>query len=401
MDFGADDDGDDIRPLATNPGGVVDPEDLVGRENEVERLVRSVLTGGGAVLGDRRMGKTSVLRKVEHQLESVGHVVIRVSAETDDPAKFAALLGDKLRSHGRLEHAWARWEKELGGEVSINTGLFGIKLVGRARSGGRTPREADLFELCADVAGATGPYRMIFILDEITVLVGALGRSRPGAAEEFMRSLRQPRQEIDGVAMIVAGSIGLHHVLPDLAAVNDLDKVGIGPLTKPEAVYLTRRLLRGASIATQHEREIAAVLAEQASCIPYYLNVFVQRLVEGGHSEPTRQDIVTMVEDALTDPADPLDIRHYDSRILGYYGVDAALVRAMLDAYAATPHPSTFQEVEGRLAAVDLESRPDRDSLLSLLPRLEADHYLVREGATDRFATELLRRAWVSLRRLA
>ena len=42
-----------------------------------------------------------------------------------------------------------------------------------------------------------------------------------------------------------------------------------------------------------------------------------------------------------------------------------------------------------------------RDELIGLVNRLEDDHYLVRVGAHDRFATSLLRRAWLELRRLA
>ncbi|MDQ1742122.1 MAG: hypothetical protein QOE23_461, partial [Pseudonocardiales bacterium] len=67
--------------MTTNPGGVVDPADLVGRDRELARLQRSVTTGGAKMLGDRRMGKTSLLRALSKSLDSAGHSVIRISAE--------------------------------------------------------------------------------------------------------------------------------------------------------------------------------------------------------------------------------------------------------------------------------------------------------------------------------
>src|SRR5689334_5956724 len=81
-----------IRPMVTNPGGVVDPEDLIGRDIELDRLIRSVRTGGAKLLGDRRMGKTSLLKKLAHDLAEVGHVVIRISAEATNPAQFSREL---------------------------------------------------------------------------------------------------------------------------------------------------------------------------------------------------------------------------------------------------------------------------------------------------------------------
>lgn len=52
-----------VEPLTPVAGGVVDPADLVGRDRELSRLIQSVSDGGGYVVGDRRMGKTSLLRK--------------------------------------------------------------------------------------------------------------------------------------------------------------------------------------------------------------------------------------------------------------------------------------------------------------------------------------------------
>src|ERR1700712_1480723 len=97
-----------IRPMTTNPGGVVDPDDLVGRGDELEQLRQSVLTGGAKLLGDRRLGKTSLLRLLELDLQAAGHTVIRVSAETDDPEVFSRNLIEAMRANHLLGREWSR-----------------------------------------------------------------------------------------------------------------------------------------------------------------------------------------------------------------------------------------------------------------------------------------------------
>jgi hypothetical protein len=387
-----------VRPMTTNPGGVVDPQDLVGRDVELVRLLHSVETGGSKLLGDRRMGKTSLLRKLEEQLRPVGHTVIRVSAETSDPATFGRNLLDAMRSVHALGREWPHWEREFGGELKVNVGVFGLKLTAKASSGDREPPAVDLFQRCAEVTRHSGPYRLSFIFDEITVLARALGERTPGGADEFLRTLRVPRQELQGVSMILAGSIGLHHVVSDLSVVNDLDSVVVGPLTDPEALYLARCLLRGAGIARAHEVAIAETIAEQTCAIPFYIHKLVQELGERGMTNPRRTEVVDLVDDALRN--DRWEMRHYLDRIPIYFGADAELVTSMLDAYAVSDSPLTVDDLSARLDAVDLERRPSRDTLLSIVVRLEADHYLVRVDAADRFATSLLRRAWRELRRL-
>jgi hypothetical protein len=94
-------------------------------------------------------------------------------------------------------------------------------------------------------------------------------------------------------------------------------------------------------------------------------------------------------------------MRHYDTRLDAYYEADdAVLVRRILDAYAISQNGLTVPELDGHLAAVDLPRRPGRDELVTIVGKLEADHYLRRSGSVDTMATSLLRRAWCWIRRL-
>lgn len=385
-----------VRPMTTNPGGVVHGADLIGRTRELHRLLMSVHTGGAKLLGDRRMGKTSLLRALSTSLDEAGHTVIRISGESSDPEKFGRDLVAEMRRNRVLHDHVRRWETDLGGELKVNVGIAGLTLQGHATRS-RLAGEQDLFRACADACRDLTPYRLVFIFDEITALASRLSRLSASAPEEFLRSLRMPRQEIAGISMIFAGSVGLHHVLSEQSPVNDLDPVTVGPLSQPDALYLARCLLRGIGVLEADELPVAESIVEQTCAIPFYIHRLVQDIAERGASRPTKADVVAIVDDALH--GDRWEMQHYRDRIPRYYGDDAELVGAMLDEYAAADHPLTVEDIVDRLSATELAQHARRTRVLNLVDRLEDDHYVVRVGAADRFATSLLRRAWREMRR--
>ena len=196
--------------------------------------------------------------------------------------------------------------------------------------------------------------------------------------------------------MVMAGSVGLHHVLADKSPANDLDGIRVGPLAPDDALYLTRCLLRGAGVAPDNEQQIGELIVEQTCGIPFYIHKLVQELSDRGMRRLDTRELIEVVDDAIR--PDLWEIRHYIDRIPGYYKQHADSVLLMLDEYAAASEPLTVDEVRSRVAVRSIDV-PDRNTVLSLVMRLEDDHYLTRVGRADRFATSLLRRAWLELRR--
>jgi hypothetical protein len=367
---------------------------LIGRERELNRVLKSVNTGGAKLLGDRRMGKTSLLNKAADQLEAVGHEVIRISVESSDPELFSQRLLSRLATSRVLGGHLARWTAAVGGELRLDVGPAGFMLKGNANRGAGP--EVDFFDACLDATTRLRPYRLVFFFDEITVLANKLGARLPGGPEQLLHMLRAPRQHVHGVSMVLAGSVGLHHVLTDKSPVNDLDAISIGPMGEADAVYLARCLLLGSGVHCTDDVRIGQVIAEQTCAIPYYIHQLVGELAVRGFKQVTEQDVLRVVDDALHD--DLWGMQHYLDRVPKYYGRDANAVVLMLDEYAAAAEPLTVDEVLHRLTVYP-ELRLTRDKVLNLVMRLEDDHYLVRTGRADRFATSLLLRAWRELRR--
>lgn len=376
-------------PIAATVGGPIDPADHIGHEAELHEVLLSTASVGALLTGDRRMGKTSLLAKAEQCLAE--HVVLRISAETDDLELFGRRLLDELHGHQVFAEELRRWK------VLVDVGYKGIRL--KRDPGEAQAPEEDADDLFAWAAARAAPAKLIVIIDEITVLANAIERQQPGGAAEFLRSLRRPRQELPNVVVILSGSVGLHHAVPDMAPINDLRKVRIGPLGRADAVFLARCLLLGERIEAGDEMTVAESMVDETDGIPYYLHHVAAEAAR--RTGPLTPEVVKEIRAAgLSGPDDPWNFRHHRDRLDAYFGPDRDLAAHILDAYAVAEERLTVDALASRLGSVDLDPRPGRDELVRLVENLEADHYLARHGATDAFSSRILRDAWCSLRRL-
>jgi len=82
-----------VRPMSLVVGGVVPPENVVGRVREEQEILSSLADGGAALVGDRRHGKTSLARLVAHTARQQGLTVVSVSAERQSYAELVTAQG--------------------------------------------------------------------------------------------------------------------------------------------------------------------------------------------------------------------------------------------------------------------------------------------------------------------
>ncbi|WP_226862898.1 ATP-binding protein [Mycolicibacterium baixiangningiae] len=245
--------------------------------------------------------------------------------------------------------------------------------------------------------------QLVLFVDEVTVLARNLERREPGSGENFLHTLRRFRQDHGGkVATVLSGSIGLHHVSADApSTVNDIQKITVGPIRTDHATYLAECLLLGVGLTDPQAHIVAPAIAASAENVPYYIQHLVaaaQKVWQRTGTPPTVEQVPDLVSAAIADPVDPWDLRHYRDRLSQYYGADAAAIAKVLDIYAHAAHPLSVDET---LMTLRGEGSPiqDRDQLVSVIERLELDHYLVRDGDADRFASSLIERAWRAMRR--
>ena len=376
-----------LEPLSPNPGGFGDPDALVGRELEQTRLAQAVSAGGAHVTGERRMGKSWLVRKLQDDLRDTV-TAIYISAETSDLARFEDRFLQELRRNGLIRAKARSWGFDLDATVKLKILGSGVTLSLGARragdSGAAEPREVDALDLLASSSGQP----IVLIIDEITELCRALG---PKEAREFLNGLRARRQA-GRLPLVLTGSIGLHHTLDDFSPVNDLWTVNVGPLTREDAVILATRLLLGISVTPSPH--LVANIVSGTGGIPYYIQGVVQ-----GFIDHDTLDADAVIAQSLAHNV--WDTEHYLTRLPLYYGEKGAKrARAILDFVATAVGPVEADAVLARLGADHADLKVKRDDLLDLLDKLEKDHYLVREDTTERMSSAMLTRIWRYHRRL-
>jgi len=381
-----------LQPIEPVLGGVVDPDDLVGRRDELRRLERAVAHGGAYLVGDRRMGKTSVLRKARRELEASGHVVLYVSAETDTLRKFEDAVAEAIRAHPVLGPSWRTWRRSFEGEVTLGFLGQSLRLQGAA-SRGADP-ERDVFVLCARAAERAGAPSFVLIVDEVAQLAFHLAAQEPGAGAEFLRTLRRLRQaERPRTAIVLAGSVGLHHAVAEKDPLNDLPRIEIGPLPPAEAEELAQRLLL--AVFGDPHPEVASRIAGAVAGIPYYIHSLVGTLDQRG-ADVASADVDGLVDQALDE--NTWDTDHYYDRIAKYYPGEESMVVAVLDELSHRG-AATRDELAATLRNQFFEDPPGVAAVGEVLNRMRLDNYLTYADGDYRLETALLGRIWTRLRR--
>ncbi|CAA0127842.1 Uncharacterised protein [Mycolicibacterium vanbaalenii] len=371
-------------------GGIVPTEDVVGRVRESTEVLASLPHSGAVLVGDRRHGKTSLSRLVQRLAHQQGVAVLAVSAERETYAEFVSALIAEL---ARLDPAWA---KELA-KIRLTLTAGPVRLERDSHAA------ATLDELLDRAIRRARGRTLALFIDEVSVLARNLERAQPGSGDTFLHLLRRVRQDHPGeVATVLSGSIGFHHVSDDApSTVNDIPKIAVGPIRTDHATYLAECLLLGTGVPTTDQHAVAAAIASAAENVPYY----IQHLVAAARKSWQDSQVAAhpelidrMVVEAIKNPYDPWDLRHYRDRLPHYYGADAHAIAGVLDIYAHADGPLDVDTVLMRLRA---EGSPitDRTHLVSFIERLTLDHYLARAGNADGFSSPLLQRAWKAMRR--
>ena len=381
-----------IRPIAVTLGGIPDLRDLVGRDELATGVAADLARGQGVLLtGDRRVGKTSVSRLVEARLREAGHHVVQVSAERVSFADFIDALAAQLAKGlgNAVTQELAKWR------ARVKAGPF------FEAERGQSTRSLD--ELLAVAAAAGRQRRVVLIVDEVPVLALRMEQQANGSGAALLDTLRRVRQtHSDGLAMLLLGSIGFHHVVRSApGSINDVDKQPVGPVSPADGAYLARCLMAGERVDCTDAQAVADAIHEAAEGIPYY----IQHLVKAARDRQRTDGVTTpdtpiqLVDSALRHEDDPWNLRHYRDRVPEYYPGREDLAYAVLDVLAAAPEPLGIDDVLRLLASTTDLTTPSRRALVDLVELLEQDHYLRRVDAASVFRSNLVRRAWLATSR--
>jgi len=383
--------------MKPNPGGQLDPKNIVGRDDLVTRMWE-ILEGRSIYMNDvRRVGKTQILIKMKGSVPPGWMVISQDLGGFHTTAEFATWVfreSYKVLSGGK--RAFRKMEGLLGQ-------LKGLEIAGvlKLPDGATAPWKEALIRTFSDLEEelASKDKRLVFLWDEVPFLLDNIAK-REGADSamqvlDVLRSLSQTHQRI---RLVLTGSVGLHHVLTVLRAegyvgspLNHMERIAPGPLVKSDARKLASDLLRGAGVPCADFDACAEAAAEAVGNVPFYIHKLVAHLPKTGPVSPETVE-ATLVQE-IAHPDNDWDLAHFRQRIPLYYGKDDKLVLAILDVVAAAEAPIALGAI--RRGVSSKIAFDDDELLLRLLGLLQKDHYFERdtEGRYT-FRFPLLHRWW-------
>ena len=387
-------------------GRWVSGEDFFDRERELAVLKTRVLECNHVLLtGQRRMGKTSILRELGSRLGSEGWIFLFADVEgatcaEDAIAEIARAVHPVRSIASRFAGTMKRVLTENVEEISALD--FGVKIRAGLDAGSWRRHGEQLLRNCA-----TYEKPVLLVIDELPIFLKRM-LNRDGdkrRVDEFLSWLRGVLQALDeeSIAIIVSGSIGLVPLVRRLGIpdrINHLAALRLEPWSREVSIACFEQLARS------HRLPIADGVPEAAYealgiGIPHHVQSFFARLrdfsIMQGGKRVMVEDVAHVYRTALLGPWGQPDLVHYETRLKEALDDESYTLAMQILAEAATQGVFTNG---ARRRLEELYSAIAADPSVRIADSLEVlihDGYLESCAEGYRFPSRLLR-DWCSAR---
>lgn len=388
--------------MKSTTGQPVRGDNFFDREPELDELWFLVERDHVLMLAPRRVGKTSILRRMQDRPADGWSVAFADVEAVDSEAAFVAKLLAELVKLRPDPGFWSRLGEGIGGlvervvRVEIGATSLAIDLTG-AVAGDWQKIGDRMFRLLRDL-----DRRCLIAIDEFPIFVRRLigqegGVERTRLLLDWFRSLRLDAELAEAdVHFLLAGSIGLDAVVHRVGmsgTINDLRTFRLSDLSADEADALLCALGRGEGL-TLPDAVRRRILERITWRIPYHLQLMFDQLLRWTRFEgrALSAELVDEAFEALLGPESRKHFAHWEERIKDplIAPQERDLMKALLAAAARDERgfqADTAAQVRRKIA-------PDEE-LAPVLLSLEHDGYLVEHDGRWRFASSLLRAWWL------
>lgn len=383
--------------MKINPGGKLDIEEIVGRDQLLVFIRERLLTQSLILAAERRMGKTHVLHKLVANPPN-GWVMLQRDVEgLRSATEFVQYAIADLHPHLSKAQQFRDWVNTMVSDAS-GAQIGPLKLPNFPPQHWKKVSQDAAMHLQA----AKDISHIAFLSDEFPWMLQNIAKTNPQEAMELLDVLRALRQQNDKLRVVFTGSIGLHHILRQLktqgynnAPTNDMASIKVPPLATGDARQLAVSLLGAIGLATADQNPPMQIALE-VDCIPYYIHHVLSELSrrQDPTARATQLQIAKIVDEAIKSPHDPWNLQHYEDRTHDYYGMQRDSCLALLDAVASSNEGLAIQTAINGAKA----SHPDvtKNEWLELIHLLQRDYYVVRNDQTGALAFKfsIVRRWW-------
>ncbi|MGB7415561.1 MAG: AAA family ATPase [Thermosynechococcaceae cyanobacterium] len=388
--------------MRVNPGGMLSPAEVVGRDLLIKKLWRILERQSLVLTAERRMGKTSIVKKMTSESANDAIAIYRDLEGIKTAADFARRVLEDVEGY------LSRFGKGAVKVRALLKSLTGVEIAGVLKLPERAEAHwNDVLQRTMEDLLDHQDRPVIFFWDELPLMLYDIKKQQgETVAQEILDLLRSLRQTHVNLRMVFTGSIGLHNVLTTLKRsgyandpTNDMKTVDVPPLSQIDAEDLVRRLMVGEGLAIEAELTVQEI-ATAADCIPFFIHQLIDHLVDS-EAEGESINIPAVVKQYMLDPQDPWHLRYYRERIDSYYlKDDRAIALALLDILALATQPISFDDLFNRVQSQT--DAFDAESVRDVLTLLQRDHYVEQADVNAfRFRFALIQQSWLIHRGLA
>ena len=391
--------------MRSSTGRWVGGDDFFDREADLRILKRKVEDRNHILLaGQRRMGKTSVVRELGRQLEARGWAFLFSDVEGATCPE-DAIAGIAQATHSvrpiarRFASAMGRWFSDNVEEVSALD--FRVRIRGNLDAGSWRRYGEQLLRDCA-----THHQPVLLAIDELPIFLKRMLSydGDPHRVEEFLSWLRGTLQDLgdDAPVLIVSGSVGLQPLARRLGIsdrINHLYPYRLGPWDRATSIECFERLAESNGVPVE-DGVAQAVYTALGIGIPHHVQSFFARLSDflamQGRNRMMVADVDSVYRTELLGPSGQSDLVHYETRLKDAFDGDTYSVAmkilaesAIQQVFTATAH----RNLEVVCAPIMTEA-PER--ITEAMEVLEHDGYLVAGNLGHRFSSRLLQDWWAA-----
>ena len=391
--------------MKSSTGRWVSGDDFFDREPELQVLESRVRDRNHVLLsGQRRMGKTSILRELGRRLEDQGWDFLFTDVEgatcPEDVIADIAEAAHAIRPiSSRFIATMGRWVNENVEEVGAQS--FRVKIRAGLNAGTWRRHGERLIRECS-----THDRRILLVIDEVPIFLKRMLHEDGGErrVEEFLSWLRGVFQRLEGGSpvLVVSGSIGLAPLVRRLGIpdrINHLYSFRLGPWSRDVSVECFKRLTESSQLSFE-EGVADAVYDALGIGIPHHIQSFFACLqdfaIMQNRDHVTVEDAEGVYRTELLGPSGGIDLMHYETRLRE--GLDDKSYKIAMEIIAEAAVQDVFI-IGARRCLEGLYSRVFADTADRIEDALEVlvhDGYLKVGDDGYRFPSRLLKDWWAA-----
>ncbi|MBA7532786.1 hypothetical protein ES705_25016 [subsurface metagenome] len=363
-----------IIPLTPHTGGVLDPSQIIGREDIIKEYWKILQRQGIVLYAERRFGKSAVLTKMIAE-DRKGFLTIYKGLEgVKNADEFVEKLFDSVLKAKLFEESNL---KKI--EKTFYTITSYIPKAGTLEFKAKDKKWEKQFNyLLKSLVEQRSEKYIVIMLDEFTIMLDKMEEPETVNILGYLRDLVQ-HDFSEKLRFVYCGSIGIDLVLDKLKKagynmgdpINHMKKQRLLPFSDEEAMLFCKRLNEGCKLKLLEE--IMKYICNLSDKIPFFIDVIFDKIRYNPRID--KSAINEALNDILDDPSDTNNFKHFYDRIDNFYP-NKILTNHILN-YLSKIDKYTSEDVIAD--HINHQMKADRILLNDEIDRLWRDGYIKRE----------------------